>query len=98
MKKMLIFTKALHIGGIESSLINFLEYYSARDDLEITLLLLKKDGENLKFIPENIEIIGIPFKKEFYNIYENESTIKKRNRVVRKFYKLINKINYLLRR
>ena len=37
--------------------------------------MLKKDGENLKFIPENIEIIGIPFKKEFYNIYENESTI-----------------------
>lgn len=91
MKKMLIATYGMYSGGVETSLLSFLNI--VKNNYEITLLLLKKEGANLSEIPKNIKIITIPFYKEYYDIFENSSTKK---RFIRKYYKTKNKVFTLL--
>ena len=55
MKKILVVNDTLHTGGIQKSLLNFLD--SLCNEYEITLLLFKRAGEAEKLLPPNVNII-----------------------------------------
>ena len=55
MKKILISSYSLDVGGIETALITLLKNLSIKYD--ITLVLEKKEGLFLKEVPENVKII-----------------------------------------
>ena len=55
MKKIIIVTKKMIIGGIEQSLIKMLKNQS-EDQLDITLVILEKGGELETKIPKNINV------------------------------------------
>lgn len=56
MKKVFIAANDMVIGGIERSLINFINCINS-NDVEITLLLQEKSGKLLNELPQNIKII-----------------------------------------
>lgn len=58
MKKIIIFTYNLHIGGIQKSLINFIK--CLQEKYQITLFVFSKNGQYKDFLPRNIEIITGP--------------------------------------
>jgi len=92
MKKVVICEKGTGAGGVKTALVDFLNYYSQKSDIEITLVLLRESSALLEVIPKNIKVIKLPFKREFYNVYESKSNIKPCNRLIRKLYKAIEKI------
>ena len=69
MKKLLIVMMKLDAGGAERSLINFLNTYDT-DRYEVDLLLFKREGCLLKYVPEHVNIIdgGDSFKYLFNSI------------------------------
>lgn len=56
MKKLLIIMTKLDAGGAERSLINFLNSYDV-SQYEVDLLLFKKEGALLKYVPENVNLL-----------------------------------------
>lgn len=56
MKSLLIITTKLDAGGAERSLINFLNSYD-RSRYTVDLLLLKREGAFLKYVPEDVRIL-----------------------------------------
>ena len=55
-KKILVVSMSAELGGIEKSLINFLNFLE-KEDCETDLLLWKKQGELLPSIPQNVHFI-----------------------------------------
>jgi glycosyltransferase involved in cell wall biosynthesis len=55
-KSLLIITTKLDAGGAERSLINFLNSYD-RSRYTVDLLLLKREGAFLKYVPEDVRIL-----------------------------------------
>lgn len=81
MKKILIVSQAMEIGGAEKSLLGLLETID-KNKVQVELFLLRHTGELLKYIPENIillpekreySMLGIPLKETLkqkaYNIF-----------------------------
>lgn len=62
MKKILIVAYNLHIGGIQKSLLNLLNYLC--NDYDITIFLFSNKGEYLSEIPKSIKVL-FPNKKYF---------------------------------
>lgn len=62
MKKVLIVSQAMEIGGAEKALLGLLEGID-KDRIQVELFLLRHSGELLKYIPKNI--ILLPEKKEY---------------------------------
>ena len=71
MKKILIFTQAMELGGAERALLGLLENIDT-DQYEVDLFLMKHSGELLKFIPSKINLLpeipqytclAVPFKE-----------------------------------
>ncbi len=57
MKKILISTHSLKIGGIEKALLNLIYTLLATKQYEITLCLEKKEGEYLDILPKEVNVI-----------------------------------------
>lgn len=76
MHKVLIITNDLEIGGIQKSLIDFLEYL-VNQNLEIDLLVWQKDGILKNKIPKTVNIIEVKYAKTSKNITQ-EKNIKKK--------------------
>lgn len=75
MKKILIFSHGLAIGGAERALLGLLETIDT-SKFEVDLFLMHHDGELMKFIPKNINLLpvipeydslAVPMKKLFRN-------------------------------
>ena len=71
MKKILIFTQAMELGGAERALLGLLENIDT-DQYEVDLFLMKHTGELLEFIPSKIHLLpeipqytclAVPFKE-----------------------------------
>ena len=56
MKKILIVTHAMEIGGAETALLGLLETIDT-EGYEVDLFLMRHKGELLKYIPENIKLL-----------------------------------------
>lgn len=61
------------LGGIEKSLITFLQYIDTIPDIHVTLMLWKKKGELLSSIPQNINIIDAPTSGNLLSIIKQLS-------------------------
>ena len=61
-KKILIVSQAMEIGGAEKALLGLLEAIDKKI-FQVDLFLLRHTGELLKYIPDNITIL--PEKKEY---------------------------------
>ncbi len=70
MKSLYIVNTSLCIGGVEKSLLNFIE--NMKDNYDITLGLLKKEGPFLSFLPDYVKVEEI--SKHFDNIPKNKFT------------------------
>ena len=57
-KKMLIMMNSMGIGGVEKALLNLLRVLD-KDDFEVTILFLDKNGEYLKEIPEWVHVCEV---------------------------------------
>lgn len=57
MKKILISTHSLRIGGIEKALLNLIYALLSTKQYEVTLCLEKKEGEYLEMLPEAVKVI-----------------------------------------
>lgn len=55
-KKMLIVSHAMEIGGVEKALLGFLENIDTKE-YQVDLFLLRHEGELLKYIPDNINVL-----------------------------------------
>lgn len=95
-KNILIATPTLNSGGVEVSLIRFLEELSKDKNVSITLLLLKKEGIYLNDVPKNIKILEIQYDDAFYNYNNKKEDIKKYKNILDKVKFL--KIRFQLRR
>ena len=57
MKKILISTHSLKIGGIEKALLNLIYTLLSTKQYEVTLCLEKKEGEYLQMLPPAVKVI-----------------------------------------
>lgn len=57
-KKILIVQKNLQMGGVETSILNFVKNMS--DTLEIEILLFNKTGDLIQLLPNNVKVIEAP--------------------------------------
>ena len=57
MKKILIVSHALEIGGAERSLIGLLDAIDKKKNIRLTCFLLRHEGELFSFIPEDIHLL-----------------------------------------
>jgi len=76
MQKILIINNDLDIGGIQKSLINFLEYLINRGH-EIDLVLWQKDGVLREKIPPSVNVIERGYVNTWLNIVEEKNFLKK---------------------
>lgn len=83
MKKILIASNSLNLGGIETSLINLLKRID-RSKYEVTLVLEKKEGMFLEDVPDGINVI------EYRPCSSN-------NVFIQKIKNLINRIKWIIR-
>lgn len=91
MKKIIIGTPSLTSGGVEVSLVRFLNELSKNKNYQITLLLLKKEGIYLDSIPKNIDIITVKYTNDIYNFNSKIKDIKN-------IIGLSNKLRFILYR
>ena len=95
-KRILIATPTLNSGGVEVSLIRFINELSKNKNINITLLLLKKDGIYLKDVPVNVKILEISYDNELYNYNNKKEDINRIVSIADKFKFL--KLRYKLRK
>lgn len=62
MKKILVVSSYLFIGGVKQSLISFLNIIP-RNEYSVNLIILFPEKRLLKYVPGYIKIISPPFKK-----------------------------------
>lgn len=62
MKKILITTQRLDMGGVQSALIQVLNFYAKLENITIDLVLLDRKGAYAKFIPKNVKVIEVTGK------------------------------------
>lgn len=75
MKKILFIIPSLNIGGSERVIVNILTILN-RKKYKITLLMIKKEGEYLKLLPDDINIIDLNKKRTRYAIFHIIKFIK----------------------
>ena len=56
MKKILIFSHALELGGAERALLGLLEALDT-SEYQVELFLMRHEGELMKYIPKNIRLL-----------------------------------------
>jgi glycosyltransferase involved in cell wall biosynthesis len=56
MKKLLFMVYSMRLGGVEKSLVDLLKALSQNNEIQITLLLLEKEGEFLDRLPQSVEV------------------------------------------
>ena len=99
MKKILICSLNLKIGGIEKLLVDLINQIP-KEEYDITLMLLQKEGVLLKYIPKHIKVITPPFKTDMNASLGLKYLIKQKIRQKNFFTALILFIglifNYLL--
>lgn len=83
MKKILITARDLKLGGIEKSLLQFLNYL-AETEYKVTLVLEKKEGELLKKVDHRVKI-------------DTYSPSTNKNYYIRKITNLINRIKAIVK-
>lgn len=66
MTKILIIIDSLTCGGAEKSLISLLPFL-AKQEYDITLLLVARGGIFEKYVPKNVKIVDFPHKPSFMN-------------------------------
>lgn len=76
-KKILISTEYLKSGGVEVSLIRFINELSKNKNIDIDLLLLKREGIYLNKVPKNVNIIELQYADDLYRYDSKISDIKK---------------------
>lgn len=70
-KNILIAIPTLNSGGVEVSLIRFLNELSKNNNVKIDLLMLDKTGIYLKDVPKNINIMKVKYTNSMYD-YNNK--------------------------
>ncbi|MBE6677736.1 MAG: glycosyltransferase [Ruminococcaceae bacterium] len=78
MKKLLIVSHALELGGAESSLIGYLHTLAKAEDVETELFLYRHKGELMKYIPEGIKLL--PEKQQYSCLAVPLKNVVKRGR------------------
>lgn len=63
MKKICFVVEYMYCGGVEKSILSLLQFIDRRK-YEITILLMKKKGDLLSELPNDIEICEIPFPED----------------------------------
>ena len=84
MRKILITIPTLNSGGVEVSLVRFINELSRDKDNKITLLMLKKEGLYLDSIPDSVEIIEVSYDDRMYSYNNKFSDIKNIKGISRK--------------
>lgn len=77
MHKILILNNDLELGGIQKSLIDFLEYLTSRGGYEINLVLWQKGGVLREKIPASVNVIEREYVQTWDFITKEKSLIKK---------------------
>ena len=75
-KNILIATPSLNSGGVEVSLIRFITELAKNKNLNIDLLLLKKEGIYLEKVPNNVKILEVNYDNDIYNYNKKIKDIK----------------------
>lgn len=78
MRKILFFINSFEIGGGEKSLIALLNCISYKK-FEVDLMMIKRGGEFEKYIPKEVNILGIPIYYKFIN--NQIKTIKTKEKI-----------------
>ncbi len=65
MKRILVITSSMCMGGVEKSMLRLLKQINY-EKYEVTLLLVKKEGELYDDIPKDVKIIEMAFENESY--------------------------------
>lgn len=89
MRKILVAIPYLNSGGVEVSLIRFLNELSKNEDNKIDLLMLKKEGMYLKELPKNINIIETSYDNDIYSYERKINDVKEIKRLSEKIKFLI---------
>ena len=76
MRKILITIPTLNSGGVEVSLVRFINELSRDKNNKITLLMLKREGLYLDSIPDSVEIIEVSYDDRMYSYNNKFSDIK----------------------
>lgn len=84
MRKILITIPTLNSGGVEVSLVRFINELSRDKNNKITLLMLKKEGLYLDSIPDSVEIIEVSYDDRMYSYNNKFSDIKNIKGISRK--------------
>lgn len=84
MRKILITIPTLNSGGVEVSLVRFINELSRDKNNKITLLMLKKEGLYLDSIPNSVEIIEVSYDDRMYSYNNKFSDIKNIKGISRK--------------
>lgn len=84
MRKILITIPTLNSGGVEVSLVRFINELSRDKDNKITLLMLKREGLYLDSIPDSVEIIEVSYDDRMYSYNNKFSDIKNIKGISRK--------------
>ena len=99
MKKIIIGVPTLNSGGVEVSLVRFLDELSKNKEVKITLLLLKKEGLYLDSISKDIEVKTVTYTDDIYSYDKRISDIKNikgiKNKIL--FFRYRNKLRKLLK-
>lgn len=100
MKKIIIGIPSLCSGGVEVSLVRFINELSKNDDVKITLLMLKKEGIYLDSIPKNVKIETVDYVDTMYQYDGKFSDIKNIVGLRRKidFFKFRNHLRKFLKK
>lgn len=99
-RKILVSVPSLVSGGVEVSMIRFLNVLASDKNNDIVLLMLRKEGMYLKDVPSNVKIIEVLYDNDLYSFNNKFSDIKKINNVKDKFkfffyrLKLKNKLKH----
>lgn len=77
MRKILILCNDLEIGGIQKSLIEFLNYLVPSQDFKVDLMLWQKDGPLQKMIPQEVNMIYQSYPSTITTLLNEKETLKK---------------------
>lgn len=91
MKKIFIASMSAELGGIEKSMITFLQYLVTLPNYEITLMLWKKRGALLSSIPKEVRIIDAPTPGSLRKILKSFNLLRLLTYIKLKYYTRRNK-------